>query len=300
MTNSANFQPAVTTANLSDAISQATTVTDYAQASITAVPSLQSTEDWMAQVEADVASAQTHAQNWLSNICPAITGKMPGDIIAFNTDFQPASGVVLSTLQAINSQPGGIPTADQKETISTALNSLISGINTLKQAADLLLKEIGIFASDLNTDQQQLANDLAFVVTKYANGASYVNEISAIIGEKFINSNVLGPCSTIVMVDMSISIKVNQTGCAPDLISIIYSKAILATQVGNLQASQLSAQTILDSWTILSKKVVDVVNDLNAVPADSYSAFIEQLDISNAQLQWQQLADYALTLISNA
>ena len=300
MSNSENLQPAISPDDLSNAISQATTVTNYAQASITAVPQLQGSESWMPQIEADVTTAQANAQNWLSNICPAISATMPQQIISFNGDFQTASQEILSILQEINNQPDGLPTADEKNSVNAQLNSLITGLNALQESSNTLLTSIGNFASALNTDQQTLAADLNSVLTQYADGASYVRQISAIIGETFLNSTVLGPCNSIVMVDMNISIKVEQTGCDPDLISIIYIKTILSTQIGNLQASQLSAQLMLDSWNILNKKIAAVITDLGAAADDQYVAFIEQLDIANTQTQWQQLADFAKTLISNA
>jgi hypothetical protein len=300
MPNSTSLQPALSQGDLSNATSQATTVTNYAQASITAVPQLQGSESWMPQVEKDVAAAQSNALNWLSNICPAMSAGMPREVISFNSDFQTASRQILSTLQEIISQPDGLPTSNQKDSVNAQLNTLVTKLTVLQDSANALLLSIGSFATALNTDQQRLAADLNTVLTQYAEGASFVRQISAIIGESFLNSTVLGPCNAIVMVDMNISLKVEQTGCPPDLISVIYIKTILGTQISNIQASQLSAQLILDSWNILNKKIAAVITDLGAASDDKYVAFIEQLDIINTQTQWQQLANYAQTLLPNA
>ena len=297
--NQSQIAPGISTADLNNVFSSAKIVTNYSQAVQTAVPDIQNGELWALPIKADVSHAKANAAYWISSICPGITKEIPQSIIDFNQQFQTVYGTISNDLTQIQSQPNAIPTAAQKVDVDQSLNSLLDKITGLKSSAESLLSDISTFNVNLNNNQNQLNVDLNTVVGKFLNGASNVQTLTAMLNTNFLNCQVLGPCNSIVMIDFNINFKVVQTGADPDLISIIYTKTILETQIQNIQSAQTAAQLVLDTWTILNTKMASVIQDLNDTQDDGYANFIIQLDLDNAQQQWQQLAEYAQTLITN-
>jgi Bacillus haemolytic enterotoxin (HBL) len=294
-----SISPVITTDDLNGVFSSAKTVTNYSQAIITAVPDIQTDEDWATQIKSDVNSSKSNATNWISNICPSISLEIPNNIIDFNNQFQSSYLTISNCLNQINSQPNSIPTAEQKKTVNQQFTLMCATLNSFNAATNTLLDDISEFSTSLNNEQNQLAKDLDTVTNKFLNGAQYIRELSAILNVNFLNCQELGPCSSIVMIDFNINLKVVDTGADPDLISIVYTKTILERQINNVQQAQKSAQLVLDSWTILNTKLSQVIADLNQVSDDEYCPFIAQLDLNTAQQQWQQLSNFAQTFQNN-
>ncbi len=279
--------------DLSQALSSANSVTNYAQAVVTAVPDLPDPPAWFSPIQTDINTVQSHNQGWIDNVCPAVTATIPSSVIQFNIVFQSAATQLLALLQDIENQPASKPTPAQRTAVNNLLNTLIAAITTQKQAVCAVNSQVDTYAGYANSDQHLLAGDLNTVVQNISNGAKAVSDVTAAIGENFLDSQVLGPCSVIVNIDLNITIKVTQTEADPSLITTIYAKIILQNVIGSVQLAQIAVQNISDAWNILLNKYNTVLSDLQDASDDQYAEGFKQLDIETAQLQWQQLAAFA-------
>ncbi|PWN57953.1 HBL/NHE enterotoxin family protein [Chryseobacterium viscerum] len=297
-TNTDFRNPDISQEDLKQTASSATVVTNYAQASITAVPVLRNMPDWYVPINTDIKTVQGNSRNWISQICPRISRQIPQTIIDFNGQFQRSGHNLGNIFGAISKQPSGKPTIAQRKSVTDLLSDILAQVNTQQKNVTETLSAVSAYVTTVNNNQQMLANDLSIATSKFLDGAKSVAEMTAVIGENFIDNNILGPCSVIVNINMNISLKVSGLNINPALITIIYAKAILENQLGNMRLSQLAVQNILDAWAITHKKFELVISDLNDAADDDYASCFKQLDFEVAQRQWQQLADFAQNLMT--
>ena len=273
----------------------ATSVTENAQAVVTAVPKIPNAPDWFAPIQNDLITAQGNANDWLQRICPALNG-VPNGIVNFNDTFQTDSGQILDVIQ--ETADGGNPlTQDQRTTVESSLQDLSTQLDNQAQAIAALETDTKNYFTNINQDQDRLQNDLGTVSEKFAESQVWIQKLQAAMSETFLDSNVLGPCTVIVNIDMNLSFQLGNIGSDPTLNTLVIAKAILQNQINNYQTSQQAVQAILDLWTTLKSKNDAVLSDLkDARQDDQYIAILTKLDLETAQDQWQQLSDFASTL----
>lgn len=291
-------QPDITQNDLQATLSAANTVTNYAQATITAVPRIPQPPSWYLPMSQHLQAAQSHAQDWISNICPAVANGVPQSIISFSGAFSDSCTQLINLMQAIGNEPGSVPTPAQRSNAEQYLSYILTAVNDQQTAVAAMKKSVDNYAAELNSDQQTLAADLDVVVSKFTSGQASANQMTAAIGERFLDSTVLGPCSVIVSIDMNISLKVSSLNLDPTIITTVYAKAILENQTNNTQAAQRSIQTLVDAWNMLQQKYTTVIGDLKDAAGDQYMPALIQLDLQTAKVQWKQLADFAQTLLN--
>ncbi|RYY38758.1 MAG: hypothetical protein EOO08_13155 [Chitinophagaceae bacterium] len=282
--------PALKTSDLQTSRSSAQTLTNYAQATVSAVPDLPGSDDWVAPLQAKIDIARGHAQNWLDNVCPAVTQGTPQGIIQFNTVFQDVARQLQQLDAAIG---GGAPTAAQRQQADSLLQMLVSGSVSQQAAAGARLESVSGYASDLNRDQQSLSDALDVAIGKLTGAAQAIRQVETIIGEQFLDSNVLGPCSVIVMVNMNITVQLAGSGIDQNLIALVFAKTILETQSGNAKSAMQSAQSLHDAWSIIQGQFGSVRSALQDASDDAFAPTFQQLDVTVAAQQWKGLADFA-------
>ncbi|MGK7893025.1 MAG: hypothetical protein AB4372_05150 [Xenococcus sp. (in: cyanobacteria)] len=273
----------------------ANNVTNYAQATVTAIPKIQNPPIWFQPIQQNLTAAQNHGNTWLRNICPAITSGVPQTIIDYNSVFKTKSRQILTVLEEIENK-GGTTTSQQKDTVDSLFIDLFNAIGEQEHAISSLQSQIKTYSTEVKGDQDQLAQDLATVSEKFANGKNWIQQLTEDIGETFLESNVLGPCTTIVQIKISISLKVEESGADPSLITLVYAKAILKNQLNNFQATETAIQDILDLWTTLKVKNQAVISDLKDAQDTQYTNILKQVDLKTAQDQWNQLSEFASSL----
>lgn len=276
--------------------SAATTVTDYAQATVTAVPEVAAPPDWFEPMQNDLAISKEHAQSWLKKICPAITKGIPQGVIDFNQTFQTMSQQILDLQQAIENG-GGKPTADQRSSVDSLLVDLSTRFGSQADTVASLQTDLKTYSAQIKTDQDKLSSDLGAVSQRFTSGHTWIQELTEAIGDSFLDSQVLGPCIAIVNIKMDITLKVGGVEADPTLITLIFAKAILENQIGNSQTSQQAVQDILDVWATLKVKADAVASDLKDAKDSEYTNVLSQIDLETARTQWQQLSDFATELI---
>ena len=293
-------QPDITSTQVTDSISAAQSVTNYAQAAVTTVPQPDDMPDWFTPINADITVVKTHAQNWLNEICPAISNSIPESIINFNQNFQQSSSGILTLLQKIVQQPGSLPTMDQQKLVNNYLSSIQTNATNQSNVVNTILQNVKKAAANTNSDQQKIASDLNLIATKITSGAASIDQMQTAIGEGFLDNTTLGPCNVIVNINMNIVLKITGMNIDPTIICTVYANAILQNLLNNTQASQKCVQTIVDTWAIMQTKFSDVITDLADVASDQFTAYLQQLDFATAKIQWQQLADFASTLVQSS
>lgn len=291
--------PSTTEQALQSNAAAATAATNYAQATLTAVPPIRNAPDWFAPIQSDLTTAQTHARQWLITICPGVTGRVPQGIVDFAAVFRAKSASLLQIQQAIFSA-GGSPTAEQRANVDTLLGGLSSAIATQQSAVALLQSQIAAYSTAIKSDQDALANDLGNVSARFASGGNWVQQLTATIGESFLQTTALGPCTAIVQIDMNISLQIGGIMADPTVIALVFAKAILENQLANAPLAEQAVQAMVDTWGTVKAKADAVAADLHDAQDSAYLAILSQIDLETAATQWQQLADYASKLIQQA
>ena len=280
---------------LQSGVSAASAVTNYAQAALTAMPALQHSPAWSAPIQSHIATLQGHATKWLQEICPAVTIGMPRRIVDFNDIFQAKSRQILDIQKAIEAGAGQ-PTSLQRAIVSSLLSDMASALGDHEAKVALLLTNTRSYSASVNSDQDNLAKDLGAVSARFASGHVWIQELKAALGDTFLNSSVLGPCSSIVEISLDISLKIGGVGADPSLFTLVIAKAILENQIHNSSATELAVENLLDTWTAVKLKVNAVLSDLKNARDSEYLNILSQADVETAQSQWQQLSIFASRL----
>lgn len=284
----------LTLASVDASRSAMTTVSALAQASITAVPKLTGMPSWYAPIQASVDTAQKHSRTWLETICPAVSGGVPQAIVDFNSTFQTCSGTILSTIDAIGNST---PTPTQKSTISGAFTELLNAAKSRAKSAASVTKELTQYNADLVGDVRDLGTAIGTLEQHLADGNQYVQKIKSVIGDKFIDvESPFGPCNVIVMVNIDIQVKVTTVGAPQQAIAIVLAQALVDALDENVKNSMAPLQIVLDSWGTLQAKIAAVISDVSEAEGE-YVNILRDFDINAAQLQWNELATYAKTLL---
>lgn len=276
----------------------ATSVTNYAQAAITAVPRIPNPPDWFAPMEEDLKTAQSHADNWLNTLCPAVTTSVPQQVIDFNETFQQISGQILTIQKEI--ERAGTPTAEQRQNVGAYFDSLTEKLSAQEQTITSLQSRIKAYFADVENDQDKMTSDLAAVAERFADGQTWIQKLRAAIGENFLDSNALGPCSTIVEVNMNVTLQIGGIGADPTLITLVFAQAILQNQFSNQGAAEQAVQSVLDSWTTFKAKTDAVISDLKDASDSRYLDILSESDLVSAQTQWRQLSNFAAGLLTGS
>lgn len=271
------------------------TVTNYAQATLTAVPRIDNPPDWYAPIGADLVAAQGRAKGWIGAICPAVTTGLPNSISSFNDLFQSSTRQILALQDAIVAD-GGTPSADQRSSVDTLIGALSSAFAAQQANTNVIGQEVTGYSSAIKADQDKLGTDLGTVSARFASGGDWIQQITTAIGETFLQATQLGPCSAIVMIDMNISLKIGGINADPTVITLVLAKAIVENQLTNAPVAEAAVQAIVDFWGSLAAKAQAVASDLKNAADNRYIAILSEIDFKVAQTQWQQLADFAATL----
>lgn len=285
----------LSTKDIKDTITAAQQITDYAQASITLVPTIPDPPSWYSTISADISTAQSHSKNWLNVLCPGTTSQMPKTITAFNPIFQSKTAKVLQIVDDIK----GKISDKQKAEIHGLFEDIISAIKAQHSTSTYIAGELKKYIENANQDQSKLTSDLNVIKQHDLKGAANITTIQNIMGEKFMNSTTLGPCNVIVSIDINISIKINQISSNPQLLAYAFISEFIKNMIANIKNIQIPLQSFFDLWNDILVDYQTLISDLNSASDDAYLGFIEKLDLRQAQKDWKTLADFVATTIPN-
>lgn len=149
-------------------------------------------------------------------------------------------------------------------------------------------------------NQTKLSKLVQTIKKNIENSAGEIIKIQSLVTDKFLNSNILGPCNTIVTIDINISIQINEISSDPQLISYIYTQEFINKQVTNLSDSKQYIQDVLDLWSQINLKYDAVLKNIEAAKSDKIIPFLESLDLKNAQSEWAALAKFIHSTFDNS
>ncbi len=274
-------------------------VTNYAQATITAVPKVLNPPSWFQSTGEDIRTSQEHARCWLKNTCPAVTVTVPCSVIQFSQTFDDAASKLLDLLKAMESQPGESPTGEQRQQVDEIFAGLLEETQQQNQAVQSLQGQISDFFRQIIADHTALSDDLSATQAMFAEGKKWIQTLQADIGEDFITSQAMGPCHSIVEIKIEITFAIQSSGADPDLAILVLAEAILKNLVSNQASVTPAIQNVLDLWTTLAVKIESVITDLQKAEGEDYTSVLKKIDLMVARDQWKQVADYAAELFGN-
>lgn len=294
----ANLVPDTSTIErrLNASVSAATAVTNYAQASVTAVPVIHDPPSWYGPCQADLDTAQTHAKYWLETLCPATTSGIPKAIESYGTVFQTEATTILSAIATIEKQKGLKPTPEQRKEVLGGLGTLLAALQKQHAAVAGWQGDLKTYTSDVQSDHDRLAQDVSMAAEKFVEGEKWIQEIQASLSEGFLDSQVLGPCNAIVTIKLDVSIKVTESGANPALFVLLYAKAILTNQADNVGQEGAALGDVLDSWQTLLAKLEAVTQDVKDADDGDLLAVVQQAQLDTARNQWKELSAFAAKL----
>jgi|GEM_PF-5676588 len=286
----------VTQGQIRTAYDSTVEVTNYAQAAISAVPQIASSEAWLQPIKEHIAMVQQHAGSWLKTICPTITKTIPQAVVDFSGSFHTSASCILNLLEMIDQQPDEAPDSEQRKQVDQQFASLLQLLQQQINDMKGLQNDISDFYQKLVFYHTTISDDLSNAQAQFADGSKWVQTLKSDISENFLNSQILGPCNTIVEIDFNISFKAQQSGANPTIITLVFMEAILQNQLANQTKVTPAIQNVLDLWTTLEGKLNAVITDLNRAQGDAYTSVLKQIDLAVAEDQWNQVAEYAKEL----
>lgn len=284
---------------LQTAYDSTSAVTNYAQATLTVVPKVHNPPSWFLSTAKGIQAAQEHAGGWMKNTCPAVSVTVPCSVIQFSRSFDAAASKLLVLLQAIESQTGQSPTGEQRQQVDEIFSGLLGETQQQSQTVQFLQGQISDFFRQLTADHTALSDDLSAVEAMFAEGRKWVQNLQAVIGEDFINSQAIGPCHSIVEIKIEITMAIQSSGADTDLAILVLAEAVLKNLVSNQADVTPAIQNILDLWATLAIKIESVITDLRKAEGENYANILKQIDLMVARDQWKQAADFAAGLFGN-
>lgn len=284
-------QPGILQSDFINARSAASTVAQYAQAIVTAVPKITGLPDWFRPVQSHITAVQSNAQKWMDVICPAVYNSLPRCVTDFNAGFQEIVRDMQNTLQAFDNE-GGIPTKEQRWKIDHSLNDLINAIQKQQQVMVDVHRQVKAYAVQTYDNHILLTADIHTVASKCLNGPQLAEKITAITGSNFLNTDVSGNFN--VNIKLEITELIDELNADPLLVATVCTGAMLEQLVLNTRAAQSAVQRIADAWAVLQRKYSVIITGLDDATDEDYRACVVSLELPVAQAQWQKLS----TLVS--
>ena len=143
-----------TKSNLTDGFNSTMLITAYSHAMLNIVinPASSPPPAWFDTFNANLKTAQQHAQNWVDNLGPQISSTVPQTIIDYGNTFSAATGDILNILQTSNDNPN----ADQEKQILALVEALLTQLGAQKKTILDLQTQLQAFASNIIQDNANM------------------------------------------------------------------------------------------------------------------------------------------------
>jgi flagellar biosynthesis chaperone FliJ len=264
------------------------------------VPDITASYPWLEEIKEHIKISQNQGGDWLKNICPTVTKAVPDGIISFSSTFEDAASKILGILEQIQKNPRGIPDDSQIQNANSQFAYLVSEIQKISDTVSAVQSQIEGFFNEVVNNRSTLYEDVSTAQAKFEDGLKWVQDLHAVIGDDFLNCQVMGPCNSIVLINMDISFKAQSLGADPSIITLVFIEAILKKQISNQKNVVPAIQNVLDMWTTLLEKTESVITDLKDAQGERYTDILKRIDLGVAKIQWKQLADYVRKLYNSS
>jgi hypothetical protein len=291
---------AATEQSLRRTLQASTAVTIYAAAMRFQVsPLLQlPLPSWFDPVKTTLEAAIGHARTWQDRLCGQVAVAVPGSFIDYNSVFQPTSNQLINVITEIE-MSGRPASADLRAQAAKLLGTLSSHLGA--QAADLR----GLHASlvglmdDVQQDHTAIADAESLIAQRIPDGSVISKQISAQLGDDFLDARIEGPCSVSLSIKESIELTIKETaGSHPELLPYVIASQVLAKAQRDNEAATQALSAVLSQWQLLQDLLQDVIDDLNKAADAGVLPILQKLDVQSAQGVWQQLQQFCEQLTS--
>lgn len=295
MTTTIGPELATSRDRITSAATATRTLTDTAQATLTAVPRIENPPSWYQPVATDLATAQSHAHTWLDQLCPLLSAT-PQAVVHLAQGCASELRDVSAVLDAI-AQSQSAPTEEQRKSVDQALGAMAGALAEQFSSVGDLEARLAAHHRDLAADQDRLGDDLATIGRRFAQSGAWITQLQSSLGESFLDSSLLGPCTAIVSVDLSITMKITGVDADPTVVTAVVAKAVVDARTVALETAQAAIGDLQDSWASVGAKVGAVRRDLADAADADYLPLLAGIDLATAADQWSQLASFASTLV---
>lgn len=242
-----------------------------------------------------LAIAQTNAAVWPNELCDTFSQSAPNLVIGFAPVFLQS----LSALQAdVSALELDASDSRAKADLVTGLGRLLDTLKSLNDQAAAMTPRLQAYSRTIQNDHTSVLGALNTLAHSLAGGATIVQQLNGVLATSFYQTQQLSPCIAILSLTESITLQLTQIGGnAPSLVPMAMCQALLnGLSLANEKAST-SLSAILDSWAVLTLKYQAVIDSLKAATEQDLPALLISLDLDVAAKAWEQLNDFAHSLI---
>ncbi|MGD8688372.1 MAG: HBL/NHE enterotoxin family protein [Gammaproteobacteria bacterium] len=281
---------------LGAAIHASQSVTNYAQATRTVIPTLESPPDWYKPIQAHIDAAKLHSERWISVICPQIGKAVSSEVTGYNTLFQATAESLVNLLAEIEMRTPQGPTEAQRSAVTEKLQALI---DHCASAADKLT-DVGSSVSDYHDelvgDLRQATQDISVVKQYFADGREWVSQLHTQLDVDFVEVQALGPCNAIVELKSEIKARIEGIEANMGVLAAVMAEATQTRIQKNARQAIQSLADVHDFWASVKAKNSAVLTDLENAKGEGFANIMKEVDLKTAMDQWQQLADFVRSL----
>lgn len=209
-------------------------------------------------VQTGIHNVRQYAQAWITQTGPLANDCIYRPVIDFNLTFQLLGNIILNTLEAIKHQDN-LPGKEQRRYIDGLLNDLIDTIVQQQQRVVFLRQQVNAFAATLIESVMKPANGVEKITGEIDTEASPIKEDAEIRS---------------------------------------YPHSLTGNLLTNTRQVQNSIQVMVTAWGRVKKKFSAIIAHLDGVADEAYAHNLQQLNMAEARLKWQQLAERAAVLMN--
>ncbi|MBZ0092213.1 MAG: HBL/NHE enterotoxin family protein [Sulfuricellaceae bacterium] len=265
------------------------------------------------QLNTALNSVKSHSTYWMNDLGPMVSATFPDMVLEFSQQFSVSSNAITTILNTIINNQHGVATQAQQTQISRQIASLTQLIDQQSTMLESIQGNLINFNTNLEQDRSTLStssSDIQHILNQNgADQAALQRQIQQVQAD--IQSDqtmmrymwLLGPLPEWYLYNQIQNLQAQLTQLLNGLSADQQQNATLM-MVGNsfddLVSQNLQTQTIytsiINSWSVLHGKYTAVENALNKANGNNVAPLLQQVDMSTANREWQQLAQFVQNL----
>lgn len=288
-----------TTAALTKSFSAAQIVTVYCGAMRFVIgPQIvaQNFPSWFNPVKAAIDKAVSHGSEWMDDLCIDLTTAVPQTIISFNAKFQETTDALMN-LQTEIAMGSGTATPQQQRQAIDLFNQLKSDLAVLTPVTKADQMRITALLGAIQADYKALSDLSALVANSVPNGGTISQQVTADLGDDFLDITPNGPCLVSISIKTNVDAKIKRTaGANTEILPYLITLAILKKALDDNANATLAFSQVLNVWGFMAGLVDITLEDLTKGAAKDVIDVLREAMLQAAQDVWAQLAQTAQSL----
>lgn len=285
--------------NLAGSSHSMQTITQYAQATVTLVPAYTDPlKSQFPKLEKDLQTPIADAKHWLAQLCPTCSQTAPKVFCDYEAQFDKHFNELNTLVTALKANPDDNAS---KQRLVNVLSSLQAELKAGATPLDALHTKLADFRNDLIADNRCLETTLQTISTEIHQGSQIIDNVKAALATNFLDNQQLGPCTAIVTIKASVSIKIQSAGGSqPAVIPLVMAQALFNNLSSSNNDALKAAAALTNGWQTLIAQYEQLITQINNAKASELGGILQSLYIDAARADWQQIAEFAHGLINDA